>query len=147
MENVLFKNNRREMIRDLLIRGYSQEKIAEKLNVSPRTVRRDVRKIREGSKYWLENLAKGEFVDNYRETLDGLKLDLMELNEMLGEEDMKKDPNLRLKIIKQITEIRGNYCQMLIKGPMVWSINYTLKDRSYEKMPTPIMDCLVEFQK
>ena len=146
MENVLFKNNRREMIRNLLIRGYSQEKIAEKLNVSPRTIRRDVRKIREGSKYWLENLAKGEFVDNYRETLDGLKLELMALNEMLGEEQVKKDPNLRLKIIKQITETRSHYCQMLIKGPMVWSINFALKDRSPEKMPTPIMDCLVEFQ-
>lgn len=135
------------MINDLVIRGYSQEKIAEKLNVSPRTVRRDVRKIREGSKYWLENLAKDEFVSIYHETLDGLKQSLMELNEMFGEEQVRKDPNLRLKIIKQMTEIRSDYCQMLHKGPMVWSINFALKDHSPEKIPTPIMDCLVEFQK
>lgn len=134
------------MIRDLLIRGYSQEKIAEKLNVSPRTIRRDVRKVREGSKYWLENLAKDEFVSIYHETLDGVKLDLMTLNDMLEEDSTKKDPNLRLKILKQISEVRKNYSQLLHAGPMVWSINGIFKKYNPEKMPRPIMDCLVEFQ-
>jgi len=134
------------MTRDLVISGYSQEKIAEKLNVSSRTVRRDIRKNREGSKQWLENLAKDEFVSIYRETLDGVKLGIMALNEMLEEEQVKKDPYLRLKIIKQISQERKNYCELLHSGPIVWSINFALKNCKSEKMPHPIMGCLEEFQ-
>jgi len=59
------------MVSELLIKGYTQEKISEKLNVCERTVRRDVRKIRDGSRYWLDDLAKSEFVYAYRELLEG----------------------------------------------------------------------------
>lgn len=135
------KNNRKEMVHTLLLQGYSQEQIAGKLNISDRTVRRDMRKIQGGSKYWFENLAKGELVNLYHETLNALKLDLTELNEIKEEASVKKDPYLKLKIIKQISETRNRYGALLHKGPMVWAMNIALK-QTPEKIPMPIMDCL-----
>ncbi len=141
-----FKNSRKEIIHNLLIQGYSQERIAEKLNISPKIVKRDIYKIREGDKQWFENLAKGEFLSKYRETLDVCDDQLIKLYEVLEKASVKNDPNLELKIITQISKVNHSRGELLHKGPMVWSLTGLLNKCNPEKIPLPVMSCLEGFQ-
>ena len=109
-------------IQQLTLSGYTQEKIAEKLGISISTVSRSIKKSRVESNHWLINLAQRDMANVYRESLDGLKQDLMHLNELLEDESTKKDIKLQLQIRREITNIRAKYLQYLLQGPMVWSM-------------------------
>jgi len=54
----------------------------------------------------------------------------MQLNEMLEEESVQNSIPYRLKILKQITETRNLYGQLLHKGPMVLSIDKVIQKSS-----------------
>ena len=97
------KLKRRVKVQELLFSGFSIDKIAEKLQVSSKTISRDVKLVRENNKNWLEDLAETGFVQEFRETLEGYKQDIIRLQEM---QENGKDQNLRLKIIKTISDIR-----------------------------------------
>lgn len=127
------KEKRRLMVQDLLLEGYTQVKIAEKLNVSISTVEDDVRKFREGNERWLEDLFPKKMVHVFREGLEGIKKDMLTLREMLDEESVKNDVPLKLKIIKSISELRGDYLQMLTKTPFVWSANLFVKKNELKR--------------
>lgn len=127
------KEKRRLMVQDLLIEGYTQVKIAEKLNVSISTVEDDVRKFRESNERWLEDLFPKKLVHIFREGLEGIKKDMLTLREMLDEESVKNDVPLKLKIIKSISELRGDYLQMLTKTPFVWSANLFVKKNELKR--------------
>lgn len=123
------KEKQRQAILNLLFAGYTQERIAKKLNISVRTVSRHVRKIREGSKTWMDDLAFKSFVHLYRESLEGIQYNIMYLRDMLDEESTKSDNHLRLKIIKQISDLQYKQGELLHKGPMVWSIDKVIKKK------------------
>jgi len=127
------KEKRRLMVQDLLLEGYTQVKIAEKLNVSISTVEDDVRKFRESNERWLEDLFPKKMVHVFREGLEGIKKDMLTLREMLDEESVKNDVPLKLKIIKSISELRGDYLQMLTKTPFVWSANLFVKKNELKR--------------
>ena len=127
------------MVQELLFLGYTQDRIAQKLNISIRTVAREIKKIRDSSKTWMDNLANTSFIHEYRETLEGIKLDMMYLRETLDEESVKSDIHLRLDILKQISSLRHNYGELLHKGPMVWSIEKVLTKKNSDLIPTPKM--------
>ncbi len=136
------KEKRRKEVQELLFAGYTQEKIAEKLNISVRTVSREIGKIRDGAKTWMDDLAFKSFVHLYRENLGGIKQDIMYLRDMLEDDSVKSDNHLKLKIIKQIGESRYKYGELLHKGPMVWSIDKVLKKKTIEPIPTPQMESI-----
>jgi len=133
---------RRQMVQELLIEGYTQERIAEKLNVSARTIARDVKKLRYGAQTWLADLANVGFVYEYKESLGGIKNDIMFLLEMLEEESVKVDNHLRLKISKQISHLRKDYATLLHKGPMVWAIDIIMKKKTDNPIPMPKMKAI-----
>ena len=63
------KLKRRVKVQELLFSGFSIDKIAEKLQVSSKTISRDVKWVRENNKNWLEDLAETGFAQEFRETL------------------------------------------------------------------------------
>ena len=133
------KDKRRLQVQELLLSGFTQERISEKLNISISTVARTVKKIRDGSAQWLTNLAEKDIAHIVRETLEGLKLDLMKLNDMLEDSSVKNDIKLQLQIRKEITAVRSEYFKQLTNMPMAWSLNVFTKKYAPEPMPQPTM--------
>ena len=136
------KEKLRMAIQELNLAGYTYERISEKTGVSISTVSRFIRKTREESNYWLVNLAKNDMANIFRESLEGLKQDLMHLNELLEDELVKKDPKLQLQIRREITHVRSEYLKNLLQGPMVWSMDALSKEFSGDTIPQPVMDSL-----
>ncbi len=120
-------HKRRVSIQELLFDGYNQVQIATKLNVSERTVRRDVRKIRESDKRWLDEIFPNKMVSLVHETSEGVKKDIVFLREMLNKDNVKEDVSLTLKILKAISELRHDYFELITHTPLVWSLKQFAK--------------------
>lgn len=133
------REQRRLQVQELLLSGFTQERISEKLNISISTTARTVKKIREGSAQWLTNLAEKDIAHIVRESLEGLKLDLMKLNDMLEDPVVKNDIKLQLQIRKEITAVRSEYLKQLTNMPMAWSLENFTKKYVIESMPQPTM--------
>lgn len=133
------KDKRRLQVQELLLNGFTQERISEKLNISISTVVRTVKKIRKGSAQWLTNLAEKDIAHIVRESLEGLKLDLMKLNNMLDDPAVKNDIKLQLQIRKEITAVRAEYLKQLTNMPMAWSLENFTKKYAPEPIPQPTM--------
>jgi len=129
-------------IQEMIICGYTQERIAEKLNISISTVTRTIRKLRDSSAQWLTNLAEHDLANIYRESLEGLRYDLTKLNDMLDEPSVKNDIKLQLLIRKEITATRSEYVKQLTSAPMVWSLEILTKKCASEPIPQPTMKSL-----
>ena len=136
------KEKRKQLIQELLFAGYTQEKIAKKLNISIRTVARDVRKIRDGAKTWLDELASKNFVHLYRETFGGLEYNIMYLRDMLEDDSIKSNNIMKLKIIKEIAHMQYKKAELLHKGPMVWSIDKVMRKKDKNPIPVPEMESI-----
>ena len=127
------KEKRKLMVQDLLLDGYTQEKIAEKLNVSISTIERDVKKLRQSNERWLEELFPKNMVHIFREGLEGIRKDMLTIREMLDDESVKNDIPLKLKILKSISELREGYLEMLSQIPSVWSVNLFAKKNKLKR--------------
>lgn len=136
------KEKRRLSILELTLSGYTQQKIAQKLNISTSTVFREIQRIRKGSEHWLENIAKQDLPHIIREGIDGLKQDLMLLTELLDEPTVKKNPDMQLRILKQITLVRNHYVTQLVGMPMAWSLEVLRKKYGEIRIPYATMDSL-----
>jgi len=133
------KEQRRLRVQELLLSGFTQERISEKLNISISTTARIVKKIHEGSTQWLTNLAEKDIAHIVRETLEGLKQDLMRLHDMLEDSSVKNDIKLQLQIRKEITAVRSEYLKQLTNMPMAWSLENFIKKYAPEPMSQPTM--------
>ena len=131
------KIKRQQKVQELLFAGYTQQQIANELNLSISTIQRDTRKIRTASDNWLDNLARGEYIHIFRETLEGIRYDISTLLEMLQQDDVKKDSHLQLKIIKEISSQRKNYLAILSKSPLVWAFKKFVEQNSPHSISDP----------
>jgi IS30 family transposase len=129
-------------IQQLTLSGYTQEKIADKLNISVSTVSRTLHKLRKNSSQWLTNLAERDMAHIYHESLLGFQQDMMHLNELLEEESVKNNPKLQLQVRREITHIRSKYLEHLVKAPMVWSMSVFTSKYSPEPIVQPTMNSL-----
>jgi len=137
-----YKEKCKMEIQELTLNGFTQEKIADKLNISVSTVSRTLRKLRKSSSQWLANLAEHDLAHIYREALAGFTQDLMRLNELLENPSVKNDVKLQLQIRKEITQTRSKYLEHLLRGPMVWSLAVFTKKYSPEIIEQPTMNSL-----
>ena len=128
------KQKRRMLVEELTFSGYTQEQIADKLNVSISTIQRDVKKLRDSNHGWLEDLVKNGLIHAYREGLEGYRNDMTKLRDMLDDKDTKKDKSLQVRIFKTIGDLRKHYLEMLSVHPMVWAFEMFVKKNN----PVPI---------
>ena len=115
---------RRLQVQELLFSSYTQEKISEKLKVSLKTIGRDIKWIRRNAQNWLDDIAKTNFVNVFRETLGGYTQDMVRLYEML---EKCKDDNTKIKLIKTISDIRYRYTAQFAQFPSVWAFDVFIK--------------------
>jgi transposase len=136
------KEQRRLAIQELHLCGYTYNQIATRLNISSSTVKRTIASIRKSSSKWLEELAEKDLANIYREELEGLRLDLMRLNELLEDPSVKDKPELQLQIIKQMTVTRTQYNNQLRNTPMVYSLELCYRKYKPESLPQPPLKSL-----
>jgi len=130
---------RRLKVQDLLFAGFDQHSIAKKMGVSIRTVARYVQWIRKNNEKWLENLAEKGFAQEFRENIEGYKQDIMRLQEM---QENCKDQNLRLKIIKTISDTRHKYIEQFARFPVVWALNVFVQKNNPHSIERPTLPSL-----
>jgi len=129
------KEKRRLAVLELALGGYTQQKIAQKLNISTSTVFRELQRIRKSSEHWLENIAEQDLPHIIREGIEGLRQDMMGLTELLDDPQVKSNPDLQLRIRKQITHVRSNYVTQLVGIPMTWSLEILRKKYGEIRIP------------
>ena len=127
---------RRLQVQELLFSGYTQEKISEKLKVSLKTIGRDIKWIRRNAQNWLDDIAKTNFVNVFRETLEGYRQDIVRLYEML---EKCKDDKTKIKLIKTISDIRYRYAGQFVQFPVVWSMDVYVKKNNPHLIEEPEM--------
>lgn len=127
------KAQRKAEIQELLLYGYTYQEISQKLGISERTVARDVRKLRDGSKHWLEEIVDRDLVSSFKEGMDGFKKDMSVLKDMLDTDSVKANLELKLRIIKAISEARLRYLNLLLHAPTYWAFESIVK--SCERKP------------
>ena len=137
-----YKEKCKMEIQELILSGYTQEKTAEKLNISVSTVTRAVRKQRNSNKHWLENLAQKDYTNIYREALAGFQQDLMHLNDLLEDPNIQDNIKLQLQIRKAITETRSKRLEHLLRGPVVWSMDALIQKCNLSPIEQPTMKSL-----
>ncbi len=114
------KDQRLTQVRELIFAGYTQDKIAQKLNVSKRTIARDMKKIKISGEQWIDNLMNYDIVDKVRMTLEGFDHDRTRLEELYQKTD---DDALKLKIIESTHKNRVLSLGLLIHTPAVWGMS------------------------
>ena len=134
-----YRLQRRLKVQELLFAGYDQHSIAKKTGVSIRTTCRDIEWIRKNNKNWLDDLAEKGFTQEFRETLEGYKQDIMRLQEM---QENCKDQSLRLQIIKTISDIRYKYVEQFARFPVVWALNLFVQKNSPHSIEQPTLPSL-----
>jgi len=102
--NVGIKNKndeRRNRVWNLLTQGFTQQQIADKLQVSPKTIYRDFQEIKKESIEWMETLPKGEIQLYYKTTFELIDTSI---NEMWKLFEKTEDEKLKLNILRTIIE-------------------------------------------
>jgi len=136
------KEKRNLQVQELVLSGYTQERISDKLNISISTVARTIKKQRNSSKQWLENLALNDYAHIYREALAGFQQDLMHLNDLLEDPKIQDNIKLQLQIRKAITETRSKRLEHLLRGPVVWSMDALIQKCNPSSIEQPTMKSL-----
>jgi len=130
---------RRMKVEELLFSGYGNEKISEKLGISTKTVRRDIKWIRQNNKNWLEDVANFGFIQEFRESLEGYKQDIIRLYEML---EQCKDDNTKIKLIKAISDVRYRYTEQFARFPAVWAMDVFVQKNNPHSIEQPTLPSL-----
>lgn len=92
---------RKQKIWNFLTHGFTQQQIADKLEVSLKTISRDYREIKIESMEWMETLPKGEIQVYYKTTFELIDTSI---NEMWKLFEKTEDEKLKLNILRTITE-------------------------------------------
>jgi len=107
---------RKKKIWDLMMQGFSQDLIAKKLNVSPKTVSRDFKEIKKDSVQWMETFPRGQLQIYYRsdfETFDKVNSELWEIYRKT------KDEKLKIKILSNISGNKVAHSKMLAQSKLM----------------------------
>jgi len=92
---------RKQKVWDFLTQGFTQQQIADKLQVSLKTIFRDFQEIKKESIEWMETLPKGEIQLYYKTTFELIDTSI---NEMWKLFEKTEDEKLKLNILRTIIE-------------------------------------------
>jgi len=107
---------RKQKVWDLTLQGFTQEEIAEKLDVSTKTISRDAKEIKKDSIRWMDTLPRGQIQMYHRsnfETIERVTKELWQLYETTN------DDKLKVKILKTITENRKTHASLLDRSDLM----------------------------
>jgi len=97
------KEERKRQVWNLVLQGYTQQQIAEKFNVSLKTISRDFHELKKESAEWMETLPKGQIQMYHKSNFEVFEKVNMELWKLY---EQTEDEKLKLKILNTIAEKR-----------------------------------------
>lgn len=92
---------RRENVWTMLRMGMSQEKIAERLDVSVKTISRDYQELKNEAVEWMNTLPEGELQIHYKKSIEDVESIIRELWRIWNN---TKDESMKVKILAQIAD-------------------------------------------
>ncbi len=108
--------NRRERVIKYLRAGHTETRIAKTQNVSRQTIVRDVKEIKKDAQIWLDGLANGEFVYEFKLGLDRISETRNRLEKLYAQtEDIEE----RRRILKSLDDNEKLYLEILGNAPTI----------------------------
>lgn len=101
---------RKQKIWELTTIGFTQQQIAEKLNVSLKTISRDYAELKTESLEWLDALPKGEIQLEHKKSFETIKMVIQQLWEICRQ---TKDEMNKVKILDQISKKSETHLKMM----------------------------------
>ena len=101
---------RKQKIWELTTIGFTQEQIAQKLDVSMKTISRDYAELKEESLEWLDALPKGEIQLEHKKNFEAIKMVIQQLWEIYRQ---TKDEMNKVKILDEISKKSEMHLKMM----------------------------------
>jgi IS30 family transposase len=117
---------RRKQVASLLSKSFTEDEIANQLQVTQATISRDVKILKEMSQEFVYDLAKSDLGYYYKQSINGIEEAKKESWKIFQDDKVQvRDKLLALKIIIQSDETRF---KLLSEGPSVLAVKM-LEDR------------------
>ena len=107
---------RQQKVWDLMLQGFTQEEIAEKLDVSTKTISRDANEIKKDSIRWMDTLPRGQIQMYHRSNFETIERVIKELWKLF---ESTKDEKLKVKILKTIADNRKTHASLLERSDLM----------------------------
>jgi len=122
---------RREKVSEFILQGYSEREISKILEISNKTISRDVKILKKESIKYLRMFPTQEYLFVYKLTVDKLQSYELQLNQLKE----KTSTENKIKIIRELHKNVDLQVKMLA-SPMLYHIKYLLKrvDERFEEM-------------
>jgi len=104
------KEERKRKVWELVLQGFTQQQIAEKFDLSLKTISRDVQELKKESAEWMESLPKGQIQMYHKSNFEIIDKVTKELWNLYEKTD---DDKLKLKILNTIAEKRKLHANLL----------------------------------
>ena len=123
--------SRRQEVWDLFTQGYNQLQIAKKLNVSYKTVARDLQELKKDARSWLKNLDEGEIQIYQKKNFDAITKVSNELWKIF---DNTKNEDKKIKILNLITSNSKSSSELMDDKHLVSSRSFVQKVQDHRAM-------------
>jgi len=107
---------RKQKVWDLTLQGFTQEEIAEKLDVSTKTISRDAKEIKKDSIRWMDTLPRGQIQMYHRSNFETIERVIKELWKLF---ETTTDDKLKVKILKTIADNRKIHANLLERSDLM----------------------------
>ena len=101
---------RQQKVWNLFIQGFTQQQIADKLNVSAKTISRDFQQLKKESMEWMNALPEGEIQLHHKKNFEMIEKVIQELWKIY---DDMEDDDKKLKVLNLIAEKSKMHIEML----------------------------------
>lgn len=121
--------HRRQNVWTMLRMGMSQEKIAERLDVSVKTISRDYQELKNEAVEWMDTLPEGELQIHYKKSIEDVESIIRELWRIWNN---TKDESMKVKILALIADKTKMNLEMIF-GKNVLDIRSRIKTEFFRK--------------
>jgi hypothetical protein len=113
---------RRRKVASLLAQSFTEEQIAQQLNVNQSTISRDIKVLKQLSQRFVYDLAKSELAYCYKQCIDGIEEVKRKAWEAYRSDDASLKPKDRLLALKLIKECEEAKFTLFKDGPSIMNL-------------------------
>jgi hypothetical protein len=123
MSNHTFEiEERRRQVASLLSQSYNETEIARQLGVDQSTISKDVKALKEQSRQFIFDLAKGDLGHFYKQSLDGIQEAKHNAWRMFHDVDNPLTNKEKLLALRVVIEAEEKRFKLLSEGPSVMTM-------------------------
>lgn len=113
---------RRRKVASLIAQSFTEEEIAQQLNVNQSTISRDIKVLKQMSQQFVYDLAKSDLAYYYRQCIDGIEEVKRKAWQAYRNDDDSIKPKDRLLALKLIKECDKAKFTLLKDGPSIMNL-------------------------